>query len=124
MAAGDAHPMELKKRLAREIVTRFHSAAAADAAAAAFERVVQKRQVPADIPATTIDREVLLRNLLRFTNTVSSASEAARLIQQGAVEVDGRRVTDPGFVLRPDDLPPGGIVIQAGKRRFLRVERG
>lgn len=124
MATGEAHPMELKKRLAHDIVTRFHSPAAADEAAAAFEQVVQKRQVPAEVPTTTIDREVLLRNLLRSTNTVSSASEASRLIQQGAVEVDGRRVTDPNAVLRPEDVPPEGIVIQAGKRRFLRVKRG
>jgi len=124
LAAGEVHPMELKKRLARELVTQFHSAAAAAAAEEAFEHVVQKRQVPADIPETTIEQEIALGKLLRTAGTVASASEANRLIQQGAVEIDGRRIGDTGYILRPQDLPPEGAVVQAGKRRFLRVKRG
>ncbi len=116
--------MELKKRLARELVTQFHSAAAAAAAEESFEHVVQKRQVPADIPETTIEQEIALGKLLRTAGTVASASEANRLIQQGAVEIDGRRIGDTGYILRPQDLPPEGAVVQAGKRRFLRVKRG
>ena len=124
LAAGEVHPMGLKKRLARELVTQFHSAAAAAAAEEAFEHVVQKRQVPADIPETTIEQEIALGKLLRTAGTVASASEANRLIQQGAVEIDGRRIGDTGYILRPQDLPPEGAVVQAGKRRFLRVKRG
>jgi len=124
LAAGEVHPMGLKKRLARELVTQFHSAAAAAAAEESFEHVVQKRQVPADIPETTIEQEIALGKLLRTAGTVASASEANRLIQQGAVEIDGRRIGDTGYILRPQDLPPEGAVVQAGKRRFLRVKRG
>ncbi len=124
LAAGAAHPMELKKQLARELVARFHGAAAAAAAEAAFEHVVQKRQAPADIPQTAISAPVQLVKLLRASGAVSSAGEAQRLIRQGAVEVDGERVRDPNYVLQPADLPPGGVVVQAGKRRFLRVKRG
>jgi tyrosyl-tRNA synthetase len=123
LAAGETHPMELKKRLARELVTRFHGAEAAAAAEASFEHVVQKRQVPADIPETTINQPTLLSKLLRAAGTVASATEANRLIRQGAVEVDGQRVMDPNYVFRPADMPPEGAVVQVGKRRFLRVNR-
>ncbi len=122
IAGGTAHPMELKKRLARELVTRFHSPEAAAKAEAAFERVVQQRQAPEEIPAFTVTGEVQLRTFLsKVTNTVSSASEAGRLIQQGAVEVDGVRIADPFYILRAADLPAEGALIQAGKRRYVRA---
>jgi len=124
LEADEVNPMELKKRLAREIVNQFHDAAAAAKAEASFERVVQQGQAPKEIPETTIDQEAVLSKLLRETDTVSSTSQAKRLIKQGAVTIDGKRVNVPGYVLRPEDLPPEGAVIQAGKRRFLRVKRG
>lgn len=124
LAAGEVHPMDLKKRLAREIVGQFHLPQAVLAAEAEFERVVQQRQPPSEIPTRTLEKEVLLKTFLSLAGCVSTASEAGRLMRQGAVEVDGRRVTDPAFRLSPDDVPPEGLLIQAGKRRFLRVLRG
>ncbi len=124
VASGEAHPMELKKRLARELVTRFHGAAAANGAEAQFERVVQQRQAPDEVPVFTLHEEVSLRDLLaKITRSTSSASEAGRLIQQGAVQVHGRQVTDPRFRLDPDDLPAEGILVQVGKRRFVRIRK-
>jgi len=123
LAAGEVHPMELKKRLAREIAGQFHPPEAVQAAEAEFERVVQRGEVPAEVPTAPLEQEMLLKAFLSRAGLVASASEAGRLIQQGAVEVDGRRVTDPTFRLSPDDVPPQGLLIQAGKRRFVRVVR-
>jgi tyrosyl-tRNA synthetase len=124
LAAEEVHPMELKKRLAREIVTQFHDAAAAAEAEAAFERVVQRGQIPEDVPETTIDQDVPLRKLMHFAKTVSSTSEAVRMIQQGGVELDGIRVDDPSFVIVYTTIPPEGLILKVGKRQYRRLKRG
>jgi len=124
LAAGEAHPMELKKRLARELVTRFHSAEAAVAAEAGFEHVVQKRQVPEDIQVVEVALDIALRKLMQSSGTVSSVSEATRMIQQGAVEWDGQRVADSNFVVERGKIPADGVVLKVGKRQFRRIKRG
>ena len=128
LTAETVHPMELKHRLAGEIVTQFHSCQAARDAEAHFRRVVQQRDVPEDIPLRSL-RE--LRNLLvdgdpsnvtpsqiiellSAWHLVESKGEARRLISQGGVEVDGVRIKDGGVHLRE------GSIIQVGKRRYVQ----
>ncbi|NLY51369.1 MAG: tyrosine--tRNA ligase [Firmicutes bacterium] len=120
---GELHPMEAKRMLAREIVTRFHSAEAALDAEAEFNRVFKENQIPDDIPEVTLTQEDLedgkiwLARLLVKAGLVKSNGEGRRLIQQGGVRINGEVIDDVDF-----DWPAeSGAVIQIGKRRFARV---
>ena len=118
------HPMDAKKRLARTITAQYHGAAQADAAAARFERVHQQRENPDTVEEVRITmtqlgesgRTVRLAKLLVATGYVASNSEARRMIQQGAVDVDGERVSDVNA-----SVAPGARLIRVGKRQFKRV---
>jgi len=121
------HPMDLKKRLAREIVGQYHGPEAADAAEDQFTRVIQKRvsDTVALAEEVTIGLEVPISSLESYGNDlmallldrglVQSKSEARRLMKQGAIDVDGRPITDFDIHLQP------GMVIRVGKHRFLRI---
>jgi tyrosyl-tRNA synthetase len=113
------NPMELKMRLARTIVESFHSEPGAQAAEEHFTTVFRKRELPEEIPflfrgAEQAEASV---DLLVMEYCGLSHSEVRRLMRQGAIEVDGVRVTDAL------DYPRvrSGSVIRVGKRRFFRV---
>jgi tyrosyl-tRNA synthetase len=114
------HPMEAKKRLAWTVTAMYHGEAGAAAAEAAFARVVQAREVPENIAiipmATSSDGEPAWKVVV-WSGTVASNSEARRLIQQGAVELDGSRVTDPNQKVEPSGV---SRLLQVGKRKFAR----
>lgn len=117
------HPMESKRDLARRICERFAGAGSGAEAEARFDQVHRDREIPADIPVHDLGTgdPVHLPVLLREGFGVSG-SEARRLIEQGAVRLDGTPV-DPGRL----DMPASelvGRVIQLGKRRFLRLGSG
>jgi tyrosyl-tRNA synthetase len=117
------NPMELKMRLAREIVGQFHSDEAAQAAEEEFTRVFREREAPEEPEVhevhfgqvTDSDGRTNLARLLARLGVVPSRSEAKRLIGQGAVEIDGK-VTTTDVVELTD-----GMVLRVGKRRFLRI---
>ena len=113
------NPMELKKRLAREIVGQYHGPEAGQSAQQQFESVFQRREAPGSAAAWRIATSPSRHNLptvLKELGVVESRSEARRLIKQGAVEKDGAVVsTDEVEVTE-------GSVIRVGKHRFLRVE--
>jgi len=114
-----ANPRDVKVRLALEIVTRFHSHEAAVCAHEAFTARFQKGLLPADMPdiKLTSASELPLANLLKQSGLAASTSDALRLINQGAVRIDGERVTDCAL-----HIGPGAThVIQVGKRRVARV---
>jgi tyrosyl-tRNA synthetase len=118
--ADGRNPREVKVELGREIVTRFHGAAAALAAIEAFDARFRRDEVPADL----IELELMagppgmaLPAVLKAAGLVSSTSEAIRLIGQGAVKIDGERLEDKGRVLAQG----AGVLLQVGKRRFARV---
>ena len=118
---GSVNPMELKKRLARELVAQFHDAGAALEAERNFERTVQGGGLPEDIAEYALpDAEVLedmrLSRLLVDAGLASSAGEARRLINQGAVQIDGERVTEDSAA-----GVAGGSVLRAGRRRYVRL---
>jgi len=114
------HPMEAKKRLAHTVTAMYQSEAGAAAGAAAFARIVQGREAPENIElipmATPSDGEPAWKVVV-WAGLAPSNSEARRLIQQGAVEVDGSRVTDPN-----QKVPVSGVsrLLQVGKRKFKR----
>ncbi len=115
IAAG-RNPKDAKVALAKEITTRFHSAAAADAAEQDFTNR-SKGGIPDDIPEVAIDGAPLgIGALLKQANLAPSTSEANRLIDGGGVRIDGSVVSDKGL-----KLDAGSFVLQVGKRKFARV---
>jgi len=114
------HPMEVKKQLGREIVARYHGAAAARAAEENFVKRFRDNQVPEEMPEVTLDREgssMLLARILANAALVDSNSEGRRAIKQGGVKVNGEKVGNEQAELACE----GTYVIQVGKRRFARV---
>ncbi|KJS13981.1 MAG: tyrosyl-tRNA synthetase [Peptococcaceae bacterium BRH_c8a] len=121
---GEVHPRDVKMRLAREIVSFYHDREAAVRAEEEFKRVFQQHDLPEDMPTFSVSADMLedgrvwLPKLMQQAGLCSSTSEARRLIQQGAVKVNGERFADTEQKLKPEP----GMVIKAGKRKFLRIE--
>jgi tyrosyl-tRNA synthetase len=112
--------LECKKALANRLVERFHGAPAASQAAAHFQQVVQRKELPDDIPelaAAAGPEGFGLLNAIVEAGFARSNSEARRAVAQGGVRVDEVREDDP-----TRRLAPGSHLVQVGKRRFVRVE--
>lgn len=116
---GSLHPMEAKERLALEIVERYHGKEKALRAKEHFDRVIRKKEIPEEIPVYELrwEGEVWIPKLLKDSGMVKSTSEARRLIQQKAVEVNGKVIEDPD-----GKLGRGEYLFRIGKRRFLKVK--
>ena len=114
------NPRNIKYELAKEIAERFHGKNASDLAMKNFIARFQKGQLPGEIPEIrliTEDKAYPIANLLKEASLTSSTSEALRMIQQGAVKLDGERIDDRGLL-----IPKGSThVYQVGKRRVARV---
>jgi tyrosyl-tRNA synthetase len=117
MEQGDVHPMDAKKQLAWEIVSIFDGDEAADMAAAHFKRVHQKRQLPADMPAYRLTEAENVVDIIAAADMAPSKSQARRLVQQGAVRLDGEKIRNIDAEIAVEDE----AVLQIGKRRFLRL---
>jgi len=117
------HPMEAKKRLAWTVTAMYHGEAGAREGEAHFARVIQQKEAPESIEEirwSPPGPEAPVWMVIKEAGLAPSNSEARRMIQQGAVEVDGERVSDPART-----LPRGrGYLIKVGKRRFKRVVLG
>lgn len=113
---GGANPRDAKVALAKEIVTRFHSAQAADDALADFVNR-SKGGIPDDVPEVAVAGAPLgVAQLLKAAGLCASTSEAMRMIDQGGVRIDGAVVSDKGL-----QVEAGNFVMQVGKRKFARV---
>jgi len=117
--AGELHPKAVKQELGRMIVAEYHGAEAATTAQAEFDQVFAGGGAPEDMPEATLDGPLALMKALSGAGLAASNSEARRLIQQGAVSIDGERVNDPFFEVAPREAP---YVVKVGKRRFARLE--
>jgi tyrosyl-tRNA synthetase len=120
LASGAKHPRQVKEDLAKAMVTRYHSRAAADHEAAEFIRVLRQRELPEEIEAVTLtvsEANLWLPRLMVDSGLVASTSEAQRLIKGGGVQVDGEKITDLKLELAADKT----YLLQVGKRRFKRV---
>lgn len=123
LASGALHPMDVKKRLGREIVAIYHGSEAAAEAQAEFERVFSHHEIPEDMPELKIDAadmrdgKVWIVKLLTEAGMAPSNSEARRLVQQGGVTLDGQRISDPSANIEVRT----GQVLRAGKLRFARI---
>ncbi len=112
-------PMRAKMELAGRIVADFHSKEAAEEASRHFDSVIRKKEMPSEIPETTLRPGIYsLSALLQRSSLASSRAEAKRLIEQGGVSIDGRRAAaDDTLNLRA----PGELVLKVGKRKFVRI---
>ena len=117
---GERNPRDLKAELARRIIADFHSEADAREASDEFDRMFREHQAPTDIPLVELPAEpVRLAKLLAAQALAPSVSEAQRLISQGSVRVDGERIGDVKQELAP--AREQEVLIQIGKRKFLRI---
>ena len=115
VAAG-RNPKDAKVLLARELVTRFHSARAADAAQADFNQRA-RGGIPDEMPSLTLAGAPLgIAALLKQAGLVPSTTEALRMVDQGGVRIDGVAISDRGL-----KVDAGTRVVQVGKRKFARV---
>jgi tyrosyl-tRNA synthetase len=117
LQSGELHPMELKMKLAREIVAIYHGDAAVEAAEASFRRIVQQGDAPKDMPDFEVNGSQALVDVMVDAGLVKSKSEARRLIKQGGVRLDDDAVKD--IDLNLDLAKP--VVLRVGKRKFLRL---
>jgi len=117
--SNKTHPKEAKVLLGKTIVSQFYNEAAAEQAAAEFDKVFAQGQLPDEIPeheispAPTTAARVLLQ-----TKLVPSGSEAKRMIRQAATSIDGVIVRDPNKEI----IPTTGMVVRVGKRRFVKLK--
>ena len=113
---GGRNPRDAKVQLAKEIVTRFHTAQAADEALADFVNR-SKGGIPDDVPEITLGGAPMgISHLLKQAGLCASTSEAMRMVDQGGVRIDGAVVSDKAL-----QIEAGTIVLQVGKRKFARV---
>jgi tyrosyl-tRNA synthetase len=120
-ASEGRNPRDIKFELAREITARFHDAAAAERAQRAFTARVSDKAVPDDLPLRVLTVEaagIRLANLLKEAGLAASTSEANRKIEEGAVRIDGAKVTDRGLTLAAG----AEHVFQVGSKRFARLK--
>jgi tyrosyl-tRNA synthetase len=117
------HPMAAKKRLGREIVSRFHGAGAGDVAEENFVKRFKENEIPEDMPQvnfTLSEGAVLLVRGITEAGLTKSNGEGRRAIDQGGVKLNGEKVSDTNLEL----AAVGEYIVQIGKRRFARIVVG
>ena len=125
LSSGESHPNAAKRLLARTIVDLYHGDGAGAAAEAAFDQVFRAHEAPDDVPEFELrgehlmDGRIQLARLLALAGLAASNSEARRKITEGAVRLNGERMTDPDAELAPDQLGEG--LLQLGRRSWARI---
>ncbi|MCP4295087.1 MAG: tyrosine--tRNA ligase, partial [Proteobacteria bacterium] len=115
------NPRDIKFKLAEEIVARFHTNELADKARKGFINQFRKGVVPDDIETVMLDvpeKGMLIANVLKMSGLVSSTSDAMRMIKQGAVKIDGKKLSDHKIHITPGSR----AIYQVGKRRFAEIQ--
>lgn len=117
--AEGRNPRDAKVMLAKEIVTRFHSAAAADGAEAEFVNRFRQGAMPSDIPEVVVPagEGIQIARMLKEAGLVSSTSDGNRMIEQAAVRIDGESVSDRGLKFAAGTK----LVVQVGKRKWAKI---
>jgi len=113
------HPMDSKKRLARELVARYYDAGEAQKAEEEFIGQFKQKEIPDDIPEVRIfnSSPLWICRLLTDAGLVKSNGEARRMVKQGGVKLDGIKIEDDNLEVRPE----GDIILQVGKRKFAKI---
>ncbi len=111
------NPRDLKARLAKEIVTKFHSAEAAEKAEKEFNRVFKEKEAPSEMPEIETTSPVLLIDLIVKNKLAPSKSEAKRLMEQGGVKLDDQKLMD----WQKKSVLKDNQILQVGKRKFVKI---
>jgi len=116
MREGSANPRDIKMRLAREIITIYHSREEAQKAQERFQLVFSQRDIPEDIPEAIVkEKELWLPKFLHEQGMVDSTSDGRRMLKQGAVKINGERYEEENIEAE------NAMVVQVGKRKFIRL---
>ena len=111
------NPMEVKRELARNVVQLFFDEETAEKAEAHFNTVVVGKGIPDEIQVYELDAEDLIVNVIFSSGLLKSKGEARRMIKQGAVRLDDKKIND----IQASISPKGVQILKVGKRRFLKV---
>jgi len=117
------HPKKAKMILAKKIITQYYNVAAAEKAAEEFDRVFKHKKLPKDIPVKQLPKslfrkgEINIIELLSELDLVESNSQARRLITQGAISIDSKKVKKIDKEIKPES----GMIVRAGKRKFVKI---
>ncbi len=118
IASNSVNPRDIKMELAHIITEEYHGKEGADKAQEDFINVVSNKGIPDDIESVTIESEgISITDLLVNLGFVQSKGEAKRLIQGGGVKIDGEKLSDMSFMVKPNM----NAVLQAGKRKFVKL---
>ena len=117
IASNSINPRDIKMALAHMITEEYQGKEGADKAQEDFINVVSNKGIPDDIQSVKIDAEKSILDLLVELSFVQSKGEAKRLIQGGGVKIDGEKISDMAFVVKPQM----DVVLQAGKRKFAKL---
>ncbi len=117
---GSVNPRDIKFDLAKTLVRMYHSPKAAQKAAADFEKVFTKKELPKEIKEFELtEKEINIIDLLVKTKLMASRGEAKRKVREGAIDIDDTRVNDISYVVKLEKP----IILRAGKHKFLRIKR-
>lgn len=118
---GKTNPRDLKRELARTLVTMYYDEAAAIKAQEDFDKIFIKKEIPDEIEEFNIEenREINILDLLLLVNFAPSKGEAKRLVQQGGVSIDGEKVSD----VHQNIKIKSGMILKVGKRKFLKLTK-
>jgi len=122
LASGKKHPRAAKVELARTLVARFHGEEAAGKAVEEFDRIFVNKGLPDEIPVRemAVAAEIGICKLMVEVGLATTNSEARRLIEGGAVDRDGEKISDPQFKMALSAAQ--SFVLKAGKKKFVRVQ--
>jgi tyrosyl-tRNA synthetase len=115
LISGKLHPRDVKMKLAFEIVSIYHSGAAAKEAQAAFVRVFQQGEVPEEMPTYHLQDGQTVLDVLADSGIVSSRGEGRRMMKQNAVSLDEDKLADPFAPF------PGPGILRVGRRKFIQI---
>lgn len=118
MKNGNLNPRDAKLRLAKEIVTIYHGENLAEEAEAFFISTFSKGEAPSDVHETVLSESINILVLLVQERFAGSRADARRKVEQGGVEIDGKKITDREFMIEKSDTPQ---LLRSGKKDFVRI---
>ena len=118
LSDSSQNPRDIKRELARAIVELYHGGDAAKEAEQHFDRVIVNKDIPNEMDEVELSDDTQLIEVISNEGLTNSKGEARRLIKQGAIRIDDKKITDMNYIL----LKGKEVVIKVGKRRFIKVK--
>lgn len=118
LESEEVNPRDIKRKLGHELVKIYYDEVTADKAIEEFDKLFIKKEIPDDIPELKMKKEEMkLTELLSFTKLTESNSNSRRMIEQGAVSINGEKISDVNFIVKIKNE----MIIKVGKRKFLKI---